>query len=225
MQTARAAAAAAATIAAAWLGDARAADTAGGAGEIRGLAVGVQAATLPTRGLAGIACAATGEALAEGWAGFARCPAAGPDGLREVGVRYDEAAAQPWAAANDAWEGTKLAGHPVLLSVLVADDGTVEAVRAVTDPEARLFHKKKAYLLGIRVMGRYGRDGWACADDPPAEGRTPVGGMLIARTCAKDLGDRRLVLRTDLYRAPGQEGREFTDATRFEIWRRAPDAG
>jgi hypothetical protein len=109
----------------------------------------------------------------------------------------------------------------VLLSVLFDEAGMAAAIRVVTDPKARLYYRKKAFLLGLRIMGRYGRDGWTCSDDEPDVGRTPVGGMLIARQCEKDLPDRRLVLRTDLYRAPGQTGREFTDATRFEIWRRA----
>lgn len=188
------------------------------AGDIRGLRVGVAAADLPLQGFAGFACAADGAAV-EGWAEHRRCPA-GADGLREVSVRYDEAA-QVWAAVNDSWEGTKVAGHPVLISVLFDDAGMAQAIRVVTDPKARFYLRKKAFLLGLRVMGRYGRDGWTCADDPPAAGRTPIGGMLIARSCAKDLADRRLVLRTDLYRGPGQTGREFTDATRFEIWNRA----
>lgn len=186
-------------------------------GEIRGLRVGVAAASLPIAGFADYACVASGAPIA-GWSEQARCPP-GADGLREVSARYDEAA-QPWAAVNDVWEGTKLAGHPVLLSVLFDADGRSQAIRVVTDPKARLFYRKKAFLLGIRIMGRYGRDGWTCAEDPPDPSRTPVGGMLIARQCEKELPDRHLVLRTDLYRGAGQVGRDFTDATRFEIWRR-----
>lgn len=189
-----------------------------GDGDIRGLRVGVAAAALPMRGFAQFTCTVSGEAIG-GWVEHARC-GAGADGLREVSVRYDEAV-QVWAAVNDMWEGTKLAGHPVLLSVLFDEGGTAQAIRVVTDPKARFYLRKKAFLLGIRVMGRYGREGWACADDPTDAGRIPVGGMLFARECVKDLPDRRLLLRTDLYRGPGQVGRDFTDATRFEIWRRA----
>jgi hypothetical protein len=184
--------------------------------DIRGLTVGIAAAELPTAGFTGFTCAATGEAL-PGWPAFARCPATAADSLREVAVRYDEAA-QPWAAVNSAWEGTKLAGHPVLLSVLFDDTGTAQAIRAVTDPEAPPYLRKKAYLLYIRVMGRYGRDGWACVDAKPRD-REPVGGIFIDRYCEKRLPDRTLVLQTDLYRVPGQAGRDYTDAARFEIWR------
>ena len=50
--------------------------------------------------------------------------------------------------------------------------GVVQGIRIVTDPEARMYLKKKAFLLGIRVMGRYGRDGWTCTEAEPGAGRT-----------------------------------------------------
>ena len=53
-------------------------------------------------------------------------------------------------------------------SLLIDEQGVVQGLRIVTDPEARLYLKKKAFLFGIRVMGRYGRDGWTCTDGRPA---------------------------------------------------------
>jgi hypothetical protein len=41
--------------------------------------------------------------------------------------------------------------------------------------------------------------------------------MLIDRRCEKRYQDRRLILETELYRAPDQTGREFTGASRLEI--------
>lgn len=185
-------------------------------GDIRGLRLGQGIAELADQGFVDLACAGgpDGEGLAA-WADYRRCPA-GSSGLREVSLKYDDAR-QQWAAVNEKWEGTQLAGHPVLLSVLLDDDGTVRGIRALTDPDARLYLKKKAFLLGIRVKGRYGREDWACRANAPAGDREPVGGMFIDEVCEKDYRGRRLVLHTELYRAPGQEGREFTDRTRFEI--------
>jgi hypothetical protein len=81
-----------------------------------------------------------------------------------------------------------------------------------------MYLKKKAFLLGIRVMGRYGRDGWTCTDATPGD-KAPVGGMLIDRRCEKIFHDRRLILETDLYRTADQQGQAFTDATRLEIFK------
>jgi hypothetical protein len=183
-------------------------------GDVRDLRVGMSVADLPAEGYVDFACGSAGAAL-EGWADYARCPADAA-GLHEVSFAF---APSPLAALGDRWEGTKIAGHPVIPSLLIDDAGVVQGIRIVTDPDARLYLKKKAFLLGIRVMGRYGRDGWTCVEAEPGEGRTPVGGMFIDRRCEKIFHDRRLILETDLYRDAGQEGREFTDTTRLEIFR------
>jgi hypothetical protein len=187
-------------------------------GDIRDLRVGTTVAELPAAGYVDLACGRNGGepgAALGGWAEFERCP---PDaqGLHEVAFAF---APSRLAALGDRWEGTKVAGHPVIPSLLIDDQGVVQGIRIVTDPDARLYLKKKAFLFGIRVMGRYGRDGWTCTEAAPDAGKTPVGGMLIDRRCEKVFHDRRLILKTDLYRTADQEGREFTDATRLEIFK------
>jgi len=186
-------------------------------GDLRDLSVGMHVTELPAEGYVGLACgsagAGTGAAL-EDWAGYTRCPA-DASGLHEVTFAYDEEA-NPWAEVSDMFEGTQVAGHPIIPSLLVDEQGVVQGIRIVTDPDAPLYFKKKAFLLYIRVMGRYGKDGWECIEREP-DGRRPVGGMFIDRRCEKTFHDRRLIMDTDLYRASGQEGQEFTGATRLEI--------
>jgi len=185
-------------------------------GDLRDLRVGMTVDQLPAEGYTDFACGhdggVSGPALA-GWQEFDRCPA-DAKGQHEVAFAF---AASPLAALGDRWEGTKVAGHPVIPSLLIDGQGVVQGLRIVTDPDARLYLKKKAFLFGIRVMGRYGRDGWQCTEAPPGDGRSPVGGMFIDRRCEKTWHDRRLILDTDLYRAAGQEGREFTGASRLLI--------
>jgi hypothetical protein len=185
-------------------------------GDLRDLRVGMSVAELPTEGYVDLACGGEGgtpgTALAS-WSEFGRCP---PDaaGLHEVAFVYAES---PLAELGDRWEGTKVAGHPVIPSLLIDDGGVVQGIRIVTDPDARMYLKKKAFLLAIRVMGRYGRDGWTCTEAAPGAGRTPVGGLFIDRHCEKVFHDRRLILDTDLYRTADQQGQDFTGATRLEI--------
>jgi hypothetical protein len=189
-------------------------------GDLRDLRVGMTVAELPAEGYTGFACgndgAKPGTALG-GWQDFQKCPA-DPKGLHEVAFAF---APSPLAELGDQWEGTKVAGHPVIPSLLIDDQGVVQGLRIVTDPDARHYQKKAAYLFGIRVMGRYGRDGWQCTDARPGGGKAPIGGMFIDRRCEKIFHDRRLILNTELYRAAGQDGREYTDAARFEIYERA----
>ena len=187
-------------------------------GDLRDLRVGMTVAELPAEGYVDLACGSDGHEpgspLAT-WSEFARCP---PDAARlhEVVFAF---APSPLAALGDRWEGTKVAGHPVMPSLLLDHAGVVQGIRIVTDPDTRLYLHKKAFLLGIRVMGRYGRDGWTCTEANPGDDRSPIGGMFIDRRCEKTFHDRRLILETDLYRDVGQEGREFTNSTRLEIFR------
>jgi hypothetical protein len=187
-------------------------------GDLRDLRVGMQVSELPAEGYVNLACgndgAEPGLDLAS-WADFERCPADAA-GLHEIAFEYDESL-QPWAAVSDKWEGTQVAGHPVIPSLLIDDQGVVQRIRIVTDPDVRLYLKKKAFLLPIRVMGRYGRDDWACVDAEPGEGRAAVGGMFIDRHCEKTFHDRLLVMETRLYRTAEQSGQEFTGSTRLEI--------
>ena len=187
-------------------------------GDLRDLRVGMSVDKLPAEGYVDLACGSDGDApgapLAS-WTEFARCP---PDaaGLHEVTFAY---AASPLAEVGDRWEGTKVAGHPVIPSLLIDGRGVVQGIRIVTDPDTRMYLKKKAFLLGVRVMGRYGRDGWTCTEAEPGAGRAPVGGLFIDRRCEKIFHDRRLILETELYRTTEQQGQEFTGATRLEIFR------
>jgi hypothetical protein len=187
-------------------------------GDLRDLWVGMRVDDLPTDGYVDLACGSDGGkpgAPLASWAAFERCP---PDsaGLHEVTFAYAES---PLAELGDRWEGTRVAGHPVIPSLLINRQGMVQGIRIVTDPDTRMYLKKKAFLLGIRVMGRYGRDGWTCTEAEPGAGRAPVGGLFIDRHCEKVFHDRRLILDTDLYRTADQQGQEFTVVTRLEIFK------
>ncbi len=188
-------------------------------GDLRDLSVGTRIDELPKERFINFACGNDGgEPTTElsGWQDYSTCPA-NDDGLHEVAFEYAED--NPWAEVNDKWEGTKVAGHPVQPSLLITDDGVVKGIRIVTNGQ-RLYLKKKAYLLPIRIMGRYGRDGWDCQDAEPADGKKAIGGMFIDRHCEKMFHDRHLVMDVDLYRTADQEGKEFTGVTRFEIYKR-----
>ena len=188
-------------------------------GDLRDLKVGTTVDELPTERYVNLACGnqggEPGDAIA-GWKDYSACPT-DRAGLHEVAFEYAED--NPWATVSDKWEGTKVAGHPVQPSLLITADGMVKGIRIVTNGR-RMYIKKKAYLLPIRIMGRYGREGWTCEEAEPGDGKRAIGGMFIDRLCEKTFHDRRLVMKVDLYRTAEQEGRDFTGSTRFEIYKR-----
>ncbi len=190
--------------------------------DFRDFRLGMSVQELPHAGYLGFACAASGEPLA-GWLDFARCA---PDaaGRYEVRFRYDEAA-EPRALINDRYEGTKVGGHPVRLSLLIGRDARLEGIRIETDPKARLFLRKKAFLFGPQAMKRYGEEGWTCRNGQAREGEQPVGGVFLREHCEKTAAARRFVLERELYRRSGEELKDFVSLSRLTIMGRVATTG
>jgi hypothetical protein len=186
------------------------------AGDIREFGVGLTVDELPGEGYLGFACGNNGERPGKeiaGWHAFAECPA-DSQGLHEVAFEYDDT-----DAISEDYEGTKIAGHAVLISLLFSDTGVVEAIRVFTNPFARAYEKRRARVLGTRVKDRFGSFGWACVNDEPGPGEGEVGGIFTKERCRKDLGDRTIEVFTRFYRSVAGGGEEIVNATQFEIRR------
>jgi hypothetical protein len=203
-------------------------------GEIRGLTLGQRAADMSVEGFQDFACGANGanprQAL-DDWRDFLRCPPE-PGGLHEVAVRFDDADDYVGRAIDDPTyarsKGTRVAGHPVLLSVLFDDAGVVRVIRMITDPREDPAARRMAYLLRLAAMDRYGPEGWACEDFPPAAGETPVGGVFVKTRCVKRTEAKVIVAEARFLRKPGQSDidpvtrdyrpGQYESSTRLEIF-------
>jgi hypothetical protein len=195
------------------------------AGDLHGIRLGAAATDLPIEGFVDFACGSDG--------GPPKKVIAEPSGLHEVQARFDderEYQARAAEAAEDVERlGTRIAGHPVIFSVLFSDAGSAEMLRIVTDPRAPTDLRRRAFLMRIRVLGQYGLEDWTCVDLDLAERETPVGGVALKQRCEKTIGDRRLLLFTQFYRRAGQTGfmedgitprpGDFVSSTRWEIVR------
>lgn len=182
--------------------------------DIRDFRVGMNVADFPASGYV-LACRSDTAIALDSWQEFARC-GADAAGLHAVAVRYDDDA-NPLTQFNDKWEGTKVGGHPVELTFLIGDDGVLHVLRIVTDPKARPYLRKKAFLLARQVRLHYGEDGWSCTSTPPAPGEGPVGGRFVKERCEKTADRRRLVLDQSLYRQAGQAPPDFYSEVRLEV--------
>jgi len=201
------------------------------AGEIHDLELGLQAQTMTLDGWGQLACGSDGGPPRQDidiWSQFKKCqPEA--NGLHEVAARFDDedeyvgkALGEPAYAAHRT--GTRVAGHPVVLSALFDDGGALRGIRMVSDPRATPTERRMAHLLGVAVINRYGTDNWTCADLPPAEGESAVGGVFVKQRCEKTLPGRALTVETHFLRKPGQhdvnpETHEYTQGE-FESWTR-----
>jgi hypothetical protein len=204
-------------------------------GEIHGLKLGLQAKSMTTDGFGDLACGSNGgppRQKLEGWSGFASCRPE-TNGLHEVYIRFDDEDEYVGRAIDDPLHargkiGTRVAGHPVILSALFDPGGVVRGLRFVTDPRASPYERRMSHLLRLAVINRYEPDGWTCADFPAAAGETPVGGIFLKQRCEKATPERHLMVEARFLRKPGQSDVDpvsgetrpgaYESWTRFEIF-------
>jgi hypothetical protein len=199
-------------------------------GEIHGLKLGLDARRISPDGFGEFACGSNGgppRAALDGFSDFAKCRAE-PSGLHEVYVRFDDEEEYIGKAIDDDQYtrnvGTRIAGHPVILSVLFDDGGILRGIRAVTDPRAAPAERRMAHLLRLAAINHYGPDGWTCIDQPAAPGETPVGGIFVKQRCRKTSAERDITIEAHFLRKPGQS--ETDPATgeyragQYESWTR-----
>ena len=171
------------------------------------------------------ACGSNGGAPRQpltGWSDFARCRAE-PSGLHEVYFEYDDeneyiARARDLDREISRWAGTTEAAFPIIVSALFDAKGVLKGIRLVTDsrPEhrnditdANLRKREDAYVFGGIMAPRYEIDPPRdCTALDPAEGESPVGTLFVKQSCERisATGTRKVFLRVNLFRKPGQSG-------------------
>ena len=174
-------------------------------------------ADLPARGYGDFSCAAAPDRKIQEWSHYQECPADSA-GRHEVRFRYD-LDLNPMANLNETYNGTRVGGHPVVLALLIGNDARVAAIRIDTDPNARLYMRKKAFLLAEQVKEHYGRDRWVCREGEPSATEQPVGGLFVKEHCEKTAFGRHLVLDRELYRDPDRDLGKFVGGTQLLIER------
>jgi hypothetical protein len=175
--------------------------------DLRDIRLGMAAAELADWGYVDFSCAADPKRTLAGWKNWRDCPAEA-NGTRAIRFGYDPMTSR---------DGTMVAGHPAILTLLIDDSGHIAGLQIETDPKARLYVRKKAFLLGLQARSRYGSDGWACTDGQPGAGDQPVGGVYLRERCTKTISGRSLVVERNLFRRPDQDSKSFVDETRISI--------
>jgi hypothetical protein len=93
----------------------------------------------------------------------------------------------------------------------------VAGIKIDTDPHARLYLHKKAFLFALQVRARFGEDGWTCSQRSPTPEEQPIGDVFINEHCEKVTATRHLLLDRQLFRDPAKDLRDFTSATQLTI--------
>ena len=180
-----------------------------GDNDLRDIRVGMAASDLAEAGYVDFSCAVDPKRTLAGWKNWPDCPA-DAKAMRAIRFGYD-----PFTSRD----GTMVAGHPAVLTLLIDDTGHVAGLQIETDPKARLYIRKKAFLLGIQAKSRYGPEGWNCSEGQPGAGDQPVGGVYLKERCTKTVSGRSLTVERNLFRRSDQDMKNFVDETRISILR------
>lgn len=160
---------------------------------------------------------------------FATCPPE-ESGLHEVHFSYDDELDYIARAMNSEYDvlrdGTTVFSHPVMVSVLVDDEGIIQGQRILTDPRVPQRERRRAVTLMRNFEARYADWNLECEDLPLDEGEMKVGNVFTKRVCTGTSPDGEINLRLDAryLRKEGQvavnpETREL-NSTYFESFTR-----
>lgn len=177
--------------------------------DLRDIRIGMPVADIPDTGYSGFACANDTNHKLRGWSGWPDCPA-DADGLHSIRFGFDPETSR---------DGTVVAGHPVILTLLVDQAGIVAGLKIDTETDGPLYLRKKAFLLGVQVKSRYGAEGWTCTEAQPQAGEQQVGGVFLSENCTKTVSGRTIVVQRSLFRRADQNEKNFVNETRVSILR------
>jgi hypothetical protein len=177
--------------------------------DLRDIRIGMSTSALPSSGYGGFSCQADQSKKLPGWDAYRTCPPSA-DGTRVISFRYDDS-----GSVGD--DKTEVAGQPVELALLIDNDGNVVGIKIDTDPHARLYLRKKAFLFALQIKARFGPDGWTCSQTAPSPTEQPIGGVFFHEHCEKTTPARRFLVDRELFRDPSKDLRDFTSATKLTI--------
>jgi hypothetical protein len=136
-------------------------------------------------------------------------------GFIQLNVIYNNETSE-WGDVNDKWLGTKLAGHPVIINSFINANGEIERIDVQTDPNSRMYMKKKSFLLGQRIKNQFGENFWMCTKRQQDD-EIEVGGMLIDELCRKDFHGFSVVTHIELFYKLTDGKKQYINSTKFSL--------
>ena len=159
--------------------------------DLRDFTVGSSIELVSERGYINLKCTNDKEILK--WSNFKNCKK-NSDGYYVILFEYDER-----FAVTEEYEGTQVAGHPVLINIAVDENAILQEINIDTDPDAPFYFRKQAHLLWMRVYSKYGGQNWKCVDRAIKTGHIKIGKKYINRVCKKSLDNKVITIDYQFY--------------------------
>lgn len=159
--------------------------------DLRDFTVGSSIELVSERGYINLKCTNDKEILK--WSNFKNCQK-NSDGYYVILFEYDER-----FAVTEEYEGTQVAGHPVLINIAVDENAILQEININTDPDAPFYFRKQSHLLWMRVYSKYGGQNWECVDRAIKRGHIKIGKKYINRVCTKELINKLITIEYHFY--------------------------
>ena len=160
--------------------------------DLRDFKVGASIQLVPERGYVNLRCEDKTEILK--WSSFKECEKNSDTNLYIIAFEYDER-----FAVTEEFEGTQVAGHPVLINIAIDEQGILQEININTDPKAPFYFRKQSHLLWLRVHSRYGSQGWQCKDKTPKKDHIKIGKKYINNICVKPIENKLITIQSQFY--------------------------
>ena len=183
-------------------------------GDIRTLNINADMNNLSDRGYVNFKCRSSNNKISS-WKEYKKCPLS-EDGSYFIKLEYDEK-----FAFNENFEGTQVAGHPVLMYLGIDEKGLLKIIDITTDPSAPFYFRKQAHLMWLRIYGKYGSEGWNCKNFDKKDDHIVIGKKYINRSCEKKIDKIRSVsVDTKFFFKNNKKDKEnLVSATNLKIFR------
>lgn len=177
--------------------------------------LGQPVTAVPDSAAAIIACGTNGGPMSIELKSFGDWATCTPEasGLREIAFTYDDEKDYIARALELEYRalagGTSVYAHPVVVSILVDDQGVSQGIRIVTDDRASDHDRRVAVVLSKNFQARFSRWNLDCEDIPMREGEQPVGREFIHQLCRgsnPDGSGEAVLVEGSYLRKKGQEG-------------------
>ena len=169
--------------------------------DLRDFKVGTSIESVPERGYVNLKCEDQTEILK--WNSFKNCKKNSNSNYYIISFEYDER-----FAVTEEYEGTQIAGHPVLINIAIDDSGILQEININTDPKAPFYFRKQSHLLWLRVHSRYGSGGWECVDRTPEKDHIKIGKKYINNSCVKPIENKIITIQSQFYFIGDKSNRE-----------------
>ena len=160
--------------------------------DLRDFKVGTNIDLVPERGYVNLQCEDKTEISK--WSSFKKCKKSSNNNYYIIKFEYDER-----FAVTEEYEGTQIAGHPVIINVAIDERGILQEININTDPTAPFYFRKQSHLLWLRVKSRYGSQGWECLDRNPKKDHIKIGKKYINNICVKSVENKLITIHSQFY--------------------------